>query len=99
MLLGRKIILTLLVVFAVAPAEATPKLGKYICVSDFSFRIGPRSDGTIIAEKVDLPPEKQKFFVTIEKSFGHLSDCFTVKQAELLKNTNQRSQRVSRCSK
>jgi hypothetical protein len=76
-------------VFLVAePLAAQPKLGKYVCITDFSAAIMQRSDGTWAAGQIKaIEPEKQKFFVTIRVSpfRDFRRSCFTKQQGEALK--------------
>jgi hypothetical protein len=62
--------------------------GKYVCVTDYAAGVVEHQDGTVAEGKLALPPEKQRFFVTIrEFTFrGTVENCFSKDQIDALKN-------------
>ncbi len=75
---------------AAQPVAGEPKLGKYLCVTDYAAGIILQSDGALAAGKIAVAPEKQKFFVTIRadltRDFEYRRQhCFSKEQGEALK--------------
>jgi hypothetical protein len=67
-------------------ATAQTKTSKYLCVTDYAAGIIAK-DGSFSAGTVNLPPEKQKFFVLLSDHSKYKDDdCFSKEQMEALKN-------------
>jgi hypothetical protein len=82
--------LAILFILASSPVAGESRLGKYLCVTDFAAGIGPGSDGTTTSGQIRLSPERQRFFVTLQKnqlkdSTSYVDACFSVNQIEALK--------------